>query len=261
MEKTANVFRTSVLAAPHRPRRRLRRTFRPRGCRVGAAAGWHCHTCAARSRPRRSSQRSFASQASIWLPPWSNRASSRSVRTWSLSASFFLPGPMGNPFSGSKLDANDELVPLSGLQSLEKLHFRAHFPSGIHLRDKGLAHRAPLAGLTELRLFGANRNHGYQRLDLSGADVGDHGLDQIAQMTRLTRHALNYRRFRAKSFKNLARLVNLIKLDLIHTRVHDAAPEALAGLTQLQLKAGLHRWRRLGHRFSEVPAARRAAPR
>src|SRR5713226_2834884 len=35
----------------------------------------------------------------------------------------FLPGPMWNPRSGSKLDANDAFASLSHLPRLEKLHF------------------------------------------------------------------------------------------------------------------------------------------
>src|SRR5688572_10214242 len=62
----------------------------------------------------------------------------------------YLPGPMFNPASGSRLDANAQLKFLSELKSLEKLSFSLHFLTHVNVQDKGLA---LLTGLTSLREF------------------------------------------------------------------------------------------------------------
>jgi hypothetical protein len=70
----------------------------------------------------------------------------------------YLSGPMWNPVCcgpQGKMDESDELRNLSGLVSLEKLHLTHHFHStyhGIHVKDHGLEHLAPLKNLSELRL-------------------------------------------------------------------------------------------------------------
>src|SRR5437868_5701777 len=63
----------------------------------------------------------------------------------------YLPGPMWNPASGSRLDANEQLKYLAGLNKLERLDFSLHFLTNVNVQDKGLRLLTALPKLKEIR--------------------------------------------------------------------------------------------------------------
>ena len=82
---------------------------------------------------------------------------------------------------------------------------------------------APLKELTQL-----------QRLELSGADVTDAGLEHLKGLTQLQRLVLTGTRVSDAGLEHLRRLTQLQLLNLAHTQVTDAGLEHLKGLAQLK---------------------------
>lgn len=153
----------------------------------------------------------------------------------------FLPGPIFNPGAGSRLDANDELRALTGLRSLQKLHFSLHFLTNINVQDKGLAHLSSLTNLRELRLA-QTRVKGtalapfvnLRRLDLNYSSFDDSGMSSLAHMKQLERLSVRDTLVTDAGLRHLAGLTNLVSLDLYGAKITDAGVKHLANLKKLQ---------------------------
>jgi Leucine-rich repeat (LRR) protein len=153
----------------------------------------------------------------------------------------YLPGPSFSPFSGTKLDANDELKSLGNLTNIERLYFSVHFLPTYDVQDKGIAALAAMTKLKELRLPQSQvvkpdlfRFEHLRALDLSDSTFSDEGMKGLPALRELRRLNLRNTPITDEGLKQLAHLGGLQELDLYGVKVTDRGIESLRGLTQLR---------------------------
>ena len=120
----------------------------------------------------------------------------------------YLPGPMFNPASGSRLDANAQLKFLGGLQKLERLSFSLHFLTHVNVQDKGVALLTRLAALKEFRCSQCKLEklslapfENLHSLDLSNSEFSDEAMKGLEQLKGLKRLSLRRAALGRKPYK------------------------------------------------------------
>ncbi len=71
-------------------------------------------------------------------------------------------------------------------------------------------------------------------INLTGTDIGDAGLAELARLTGLEELLINHGRFTEKGIAALAPLVNLRRFEAIRTRLNAAAAPTIAGFAKLE---------------------------
>ena len=164
----------------------------------------------------------------------------------------YLAGPMFNPASGSRLDANAQLKFLAGLKSLEKLSFSLHFLTHVNVQDKGLALLTGLSGLKEFRCAQCKIEKlslapltNLESLDLSFSEFSDEAMKGLADMQNLKRLSLRDTLITDEGLRSIDGLTKLEELDLGGVRISDA------GLAHLRNMKAMRKLNLLGANVSD----------